>query len=334
MSNRPSGWRLLLLVAILPALVGERCGAEQTDPDDQEPFQCLLQRTGWSTDPPLETKVLDSISPPAVSLKQSLPVSTTSGSDELSWQVLPDGVLYKSYLAGLKESRFSTVFLYDDDRGWLWDSTLGGQVGIVRFGSSGSVRPQGWQLDMDGAVMPRLDVEHGDDLDSADFRFGTLLTWSSDPLAVRFGYCHISSHLGDEFLLRHSGYERLNYVRDGLLLGAALQLTQDVRVYSEAGWAFSYDGGAKPWEFQFGSEYTPAPRNMCRPAPYAAINGHLRQELGFGGYVNVVAGWQWWGQDSDRQFRFGLQYTNGKSSQYSFFNRFEQLTGIGLWMDY
>jgi hypothetical protein len=333
MSNSPSGWRLLLFLTLLPALLGERCAAEQTDADDAEPLHGLLQRAGWSTDSPLQANALDLVSVEA-SMRQLLPVSAPSGSDEWSWQVLPDGVLYKMYVAGLKESRFSTVFLHDNNRGWIWDSTMGGQVGILRYGSQGSRRPQGWQLDMDGAVMARLDVENKDDLDSADFRFGTLLTWANDPLAVRFGYSHISSHLGDEFLLRHPDYDRLNYVRDGLLLGVALHVTEDVRVYSEAGWAFSYDGGAKPWEFQFGSEYTPAPRCMYRPAPFAAINGHLRQELGFGGNVNVVAGWQWWGQQSDRQFRFGLQYTNGKSSQYSFFNRFEQLTGIGLWMDY
>lgn len=257
------------------------------------------------------------------------------GTSAWSWHVLPDGLLFQTYLAGLKESRFSTAWLFDSVRDeWYWDSTLGGRVGILRYGTPGGLHPEGFQLDLEGAAMPRLDVQNQDDLESVDFRFATPFSWSEGPYSVRFGYYHISSHLGDEYLVRNPDAKRLNYVRDGLLLGFSLNVNDDVRVYSEAGWAFSADGGARPWEFQFGSEYRPADANQFRPTPYAAVNGHLRQELGFGGNVNIMAGWQWRSFTSDRLFRFGLQHINGRSAQYSFYHRYERLTGIGFWFDY
>ena len=46
------------------------------------------------------------------------------------------------------------------------------------------------------------------------------------------------------------------------------------------------------------------------------------------------AGWQWRGRESDHLLRVGMQYFNGKSSQYSFFDEHEELIGLGLWYDY
>ncbi len=87
-------------------------------------------------------------------------------------------------------------------------------------------------------------------------------------------------------------------------------------------------------EFQFGVQYSQAVAIGLRGAPFAAVNGHLREDFDFGGNINVVAGWQWRGAESDRLFRAGFQYYNGKSMQYQFFDKDEELLGIGLWFDY
>ena len=111
----------------------------------------------------------------------------------------------------------------------------------------------GWQLDVEGAAFPRLDLQHNEDLTSVDFRGGILSTTRQGPWETKFGFYHISSHLGDEYMLRTSpNYTRLNYVRESLMAGIAAYLNPSVRIYTEAGWAFQEDGGAKPWEFQFG----------------------------------------------------------------------------------
>src|SRR5262245_45061012 len=57
--------------------------------------------------------------------------SVWTGDNSWEWQILPTSLIYKSYLAGVKESRMSTSHIYSKTDGWLWDATLGGRVGLL-----------------------------------------------------------------------------------------------------------------------------------------------------------------------------------------------------------
>jgi hypothetical protein len=104
-------------------------------------------------------------------------------------------------------------------------------------------------------------------------------------------------------------------------------------LYSEAGWAFHEDGGAKPWDIQFGAEFSSTePSGPCG-APFLAINCHLHQETNFSGNLTVQSGWQWRGR-SGRLVRIGMQYFNGLSDWAQFYNTFEEQIGLGAWYDY
>lgn len=256
-----------------------------------------------------------------------------SEAEPWSFQVLPEGLLYRSYLAGNKEPRLASQWVHERDQGWLWDLTAGGRVGLIRYGTSNPNWPEGFQLDVEGAAFPRLTLDSQRDLVSADFRGGIPLTYRSGPWEAKFAYYHLSSHLGDEFMLKHPTVTRINYSRDVLVLGTAWWLRDDLRLYGEAGWAFYADEGSDPWEFQFGIDYTPPGPTGLRGSPFLAINGRLREEVDFGGGVTVQAGWQW-RSATGRTFRTGLQYFNGKSDQYEFVQEHEELVGIGLWYDF
>lgn len=249
------------------------------------------------------------------------------------YQSLPDGLIYKSYLAGEKESRLSAHIIQEKDDGWLWDATLGGRIGIFRYGNGDRVRPQGFQFDVEGSAQVRLDIPENVDVRSVDFRGGFLGTYSDGPGAWKFGYYHLSSHLGDEFLLDYPNYPRLNFARDCLILGYSHYFRPEWRLYGEAAWAF-YTDVSQPWEFQFGTEWAPAGPTGPRGAPFAAVNAHLRQELDFSGNLVVQAGWAWRGDQNSHLLRAGVHYYNGLSPQYSFYQYFEQQVGFGLWYDY
>lgn len=176
-----------------------------------------------------------------------------------SWQLMPNNLIYTSYLAGPKEPRFGTVW-YDDTtpppyattghEGWLWDSTLGGRASIARYGSDPVLHPQGFEVQIEGAAFVRLDPQDDRDLRSADYRFGIPVVYGVGRWQTKLAYYHNSAHLGDEFMLKHPTFPRINYVRDCIVWGNSYYLYDWMRLYGEVGWAFFTAGGAEPWEFQ------------------------------------------------------------------------------------
>ena len=248
-------------------------------------------------------------------------------------QLLPKGLIYPSYLAGMKEPRLGSMWVRDKNFKSVWDATLGGRAGLIRFGTPNSVLPEGIQLDLEGAVLLRMDMEHEREMMADDFRCGVPLTFGGKKWQFKFGYYHLSSHLGDEYTLR-SGDDRLNYVRDSIVLAVARRFWKDWRVYGETAWAFFTGDETRPWEFQFGLEYAPiAPAHGFRGTPFAAVNLHLFQELNYSGYLCCQVGWQWRGPDN-QLFRLGVQYMNGYDDQFQFHNQVTNKLGLGLWYDF
>jgi hypothetical protein len=179
--------------------------------------------------------------------------------------------------------------------------------------------------------MPRIDPAlPSAPLVSTDYRFGIPLTYGFGRWQFKLAFYHVSSHLGDEFMQLNPSFVRINYTRDSGVFGVGFFPVHDVRLYGEAGFA-AVAGGAKPIELQFGAEYSP-----IRPggAPFAAVNGYLREDVNFGGNVVAQCGWQWRGGGPGHLFRVGLEYYNGKSDQFEFFNQYESRIGGGLWYDF
>ncbi len=252
------------------------------------------------------------------------------------WQWLPDGLIYHSYMAGVHVPRMALVTFYEaGDARPLWDATLGGRVGMLRYGNEGCVNPAGYQLDFYGAAIARLDVENRQDLDSTDYVFGLPLTWGDEQLQFEFAYDHLSSHLGDEFAISHPGSlaDRVNYVRDSFEFGTSYYVIPAWRIYGELGWAFHRSGGAEPLALQFGTELSRPGPTGDRGSPFIALNARLREEHDFGGDLAVQAGWLRRGV-LGQTFRFGFHYYNGKSSQSQFFQTSEEQIGLGLWYDF
>jgi hypothetical protein len=273
------------------------------------------------------------------------------------WQLLPNNLIYTSYLAGPKEPRLATVW-YDDtgpspipgrrgeQNGWLWDSTLGGRVSVLRYGSNTELHPQGFEVQLEGAAFVRLDPGDDRDLRSADYRFGIPLVYGIGRWQTKIAYYHNSAHIGDEFYEKYHplGFDRVNYVRDVIVLGNSYYMYDWLRIYGEAGWSFFNAGGSKPWEFQFGTELIQARPTGIRGAPFFAVNGMTRQELNWGGNVCAQIGWAWRGYQSEKLLLIGFEYLYGSDPQYEFTETNpttgkitalnQNRAGIGMWYDY
>jgi hypothetical protein len=253
--------------------------------------------------------------------------------DGWTWQWAPTGLIYHSYMAGPHEPRSGIMAFSEIGDGTFADATLGGRVGFLKYGNCDPIHSAGWQLDFYGAAIARLDLESKEDLDSCDYVFGFPLTYGNEQWQFKFGYTHLSSHVGDEFLITHPGFTRVNYVRDSLALGTSYFPIPAWRVYGEAALAFHHDGGAGPWETQFGTELSRPGPTGNHSTPFVAFNGRVREDEDLVGDVNFQAGWLRRGI-LGQTLRYGLDYYNGKSSQSEFFKASEQQIGAGLWYDF
>ena len=259
----------------------------------------------------------------------------TPGTEPWHWQVLPDGIIYRSYWAGPREPRMGVTLFRKNGGQSFWDPTMGARVGVLRYGNDDPLNPQGLQWDVVGAAIARLTLDEYRDLESVDFRGGTFLTYGHGQWQFKFGYDHISSHLGDEYIINHPGSidDRVNYVRDSLVLGVSYYPIPELRLYGEAGYGLNVDGGAEPWEFQFGTELSKAGPTGMAGSPFLALNVHLREEVDFGGDFTAQAGWMWRGE-TGQTMRIGAHYLNGMSSQYQWFDKWEEQIGVGVWYDF
>ncbi len=256
------------------------------------------------------------------------------------WTLLPNELLFQSFQGGPREPRLAQQVLYLSGQGWVWELEAGSRVGLLRFGTPDGetpprARPQGFQLDLEGAALPRLNIDQQMQVDAVDFKVGVPLTYSTGNWQFEMTWYHISSHVGDEFLLANPGFDRLDYLRDAITFAVGYFVTPDLRLYGEVDYASNTNGGSEPWHFQFGFDYIP---NISfegpKPIPFLCVNGSLREEVNYSGGINVFTGFAWENPHSHHRFRAGLQYYNGKSFQYSFYDTFEELMGFGMWYDF
>lgn len=259
------------------------------------------------------------------------PMASADAAAPWLWHIRPRGFVYDTHWASAAEPRLATHLVEERNQGALLDSHIGGRIGVLRYGPKD--HPEGFQLDILGGAKLRQDLDEGFDVLATDFRYDIIGTYGAGPHRFKFGFYHISSHTGDEFLLKNPGFDRLNFFRDALVVGYSYFPIPDVRVYAEMGWAFQCEI-SEPWDFQFGMDLGPQNPTGVRGAPFLAINVHLREELDFGGNFALQAGWAWRGDDAlDGLLRTGVYFYNGHSPQFSFFAEHEQQVGWGLWYD-
>ncbi|WP_417737676.1 DUF1207 domain-containing protein [Rosistilla oblonga] len=249
------------------------------------------------------------------------------------WHFLPEGLIYHPYLAGPKESRTSVELLKNDDFGWIYDSSIGGQWGFLRVGSDDPYSPTGVQFDLEASAQMRQTNLASLDLLTSDIRVGFPVSFGRNNHQTKLGVYFLRSHPTDRLIDRIPALRNEDFFqRQSLVLGHSRYFAERFRLYGEAGYAFK-STISKKWELQFGAEYAPVMPTSCFGAPFIAANAYLREEVDFGGTLTLQAGWAW-RKKNGRLFRIGAQYANGMSNQFALHDRFEQQLGIGIWHDF
>lgn len=121
------------------------------------------------------------------------------------------------------------------------------------------------QLDLEGGVWAtfRLDqhLRHHDQCEkiglvNSDYYVGLVATALCDNWSFRLRYYHISSHLGDEFMVAYPAYKRLNPSREAIDFFASYQLSYALRLYAGLGLNTRSNESfrIKPWYIEYGTE--------------------------------------------------------------------------------
>ncbi len=254
------------------------------------------------------------------------------------WQWLPNGVLYRAYFASNRESRLAVHLIHEDKQDKnFWDPVLGGRFPLLRYGDESKLYPQGFQVDAEAAALARLTLDEDRDMTSTDYRFGLPLTWRKGHWETKLGYYHISSHMGDEWIVKHyqetGEVYRLNYVRDCIMYGIAYRPDANWRFYVGGDYAFWTSSGAEPWQFELGVEYSPILLPGIHGSPFSAVHFKWNEECDWETYFSFEFGWQW-KTTYQHTMRTGLYYMSGCADQYQRYNRHETQVGYGLWFDF
>jgi hypothetical protein len=106
-------------------------------------------------------------------------------------------------------------------------------------------------------INPKVNPDGGTDLMNTDFYVGIPFAYAVNKWAFRFRGYHISSHLGDEFLVKNPGYDRKNPSFEALDFFVSYQGSPSFRVYVGPGFVAQSDKSfpMKRFYVEYGGEF-------------------------------------------------------------------------------
>jgi len=207
------------------------------------------------------------------------------------------------------------------------DNVIGKHVGVAMFGGDfiffrwfDVLR---WHGDMDLAIQAGVftvfDLDHPQAcMVNSDFFVALMPTYAINKWSWRFRLWHLSSHIGDEFLLANPGFDRRNLSDNGIDVFASYQMNPAIRLYLGVGDIIWRDKEfyTQPFYFQWGAEIRVFGFRDCYNRlyiqPFLAMNFRSWEEHGFDINQTYALGIEWSKlQYVGQKFRIFLELHNG-----------------------
>ena len=184
------------------------------------------------------------------------------------------------------------------------------------------------QMELEGCLWAIFDPDtYSAPLINADYYVSFTTTYAICKWSYRLRYFHISSHIGDEYLLNHPQFDRRNPSTETIDLFAAYDLTDEIRFYGGLGWVLNEDRSFRETRFlaEGGAELR-IPRlgfNYCQSyicgRPFFAF--HLRYKADFRKHIDATyaLGYEFGKcSGSCKRWRAFLEYHDGYSVEGQF----------------
>jgi hypothetical protein len=254
-------------------------------------------------------------------------------SDLLPAGWLPEGHLFRPLLADPRWPHFSASYNYH-----INDPVIR-SAGTVSFGETVPLyrtdAPIAGQVEfgLQAGVFAIFDLEaQSKDLDNADYYVAAMAAYRTGNVSTLGRLFHMSSHLGDEYLLR-TKVERVNLSYEGVDLTLSYDLPFGFRLYGGGRVLFDQEPSElKRWGSQAGVEFR-SPQTFWggRIRPIAAIDVQNHQENDWRADLSARAGIQFESvRVLGRNLQLLVQYFNGHSPDGQFYKEKIEYIGLGV----
>jgi hypothetical protein len=220
-----------------------------------------------------------------------------------------DPVLFRPFIADPRQLTFSLGWRFNDAPIAknvapisYWD-----QFPVYKFCNVG---PFGGQLEfaLEGCLWAVFDpITYSSPLVNADYYVGLPITYAFCRWSFRLRLYHVSSHIGDEYLLNHPDFDRRNPSIEVLDFFVSNYLTDEIRLYGGIGWLVQQDTSFK-----------------CGRVFLEAGTEVRMERLGFVSCANKLAGWPFFAS----HFRFQDHMDQHIDQTYAIGYEFQKLSGL------
>jgi hypothetical protein len=247
--------------------------------------------------------------------------------------VLPSSPLFMPILADPRQPRMAGTMVSYGKGGELrrvWMADFGGSLPLLQGPLNGGL----WQVGAQGSVFTQWDMNTlSNDQLTADYLVGLPLSWRRDRLSLQIRPHHISTHLGDEYVLTHPGVARVNLSYEAIDAKVSYELNDSWRLYSGAGWMYRKDPkDVRPWSVQAGVEYRGPRPYFGHLRPVAALDLQKHQKSGWAATdTSISAGVELQTQSlPTRRVLLLVTFFRGKDPNGQFYQRDIRYVGLGL----
>lgn len=179
-------------------------------------------------------------------------------------------------------------------------------------------------IGLQGGVFSVFDLDHPEAcMVNSDFFVAGLLGCAVDKWSFRLRLWHLSSHLGDEFLLAHPNFPRFNLSDEGIDFFISLRYNPQIRLYGGIGYIVSRDltFPERPFYIETGTELRPfgLHEGSLYAQPIFAMHFRFWEEQHFGIDQTYILGMEWSRfRDVGRKIRAFVEYHQGFSKEGQF----------------
>lgn len=234
-------------------------------------------------------------------------------------------ILFSPLIADPRQATNSAGIRFDGDviGSCVGSANFGGDFILLRLLDVSSFHGD-LDIGIQAGVFSVFDLEHPDAcMVNSDFFVSALLGFAVNSWSYRFRLWHLSTHLGDEFLLANSNFARYNLSDEGIDLVVSWRCSPQVRLYGGLGYILFRDDTfpEKPFYCEGGLEYRPFGHREANiyAQPFFAMHLRLWEEQNFSIDQNYVVGMEWAKfQGIGRKIRAFFEYHKGFSREGQF----------------